>query len=74
MLLPISMSIVHKDKLVEQNGKQHRKSSKTKTSFVEQFLQAIHNEVLLNTVLGDIWFGNVHGVDKLETIFMPKGE
>ena len=40
--LPISMSIVHKDKLVEQNGKQHRKSSKTKNElFREQFIMPL---------------------------------
>jgi len=57
--LPLSMSIVHKDKIVEENGKQKRKSSKTKNElFQDQFLQAIHNEVKFETVLGDIWFGN----------------
>ena len=66
--LPISMSIVHKDKLVEENGKQHRKSSKTKNElFREQFLQAIHNEVLFNTVLGDIWFGNVKNMELISS-------
>ena len=40
--LPISMSIVHKDKLVEQNGKQHRKSSKTKNElFRKQFIMPL---------------------------------
>ena len=40
--LPISMSIVHKDKLVEENGKQHRKSSKTKNElFREQFIMPL---------------------------------
>ena len=66
--LPISMSIVHKDKLVEENGKQHRKSSKTKNAlFREQFLQAIHNEVSFNTVLGDIWFGNVKNMELISS-------
>ena len=36
------MSIVHKDKLVEENGKQHRKSSKTKNElFREQFIMPL---------------------------------
>ena len=62
--LPISMSIVHKDKWVEENGRQKRKSSKTKNElFREQFLQAIHNEVSFTTVLGDIWFGNVKNME-----------
>ncbi len=62
--LPLSMSIVHKDKLVEENGKQKRKSSKTKNKlFREQFLQAVHNEVLFSVVLGDIWFGNVKNME-----------
>ena len=40
--LPISMSIVHKDKLVEENGKQHRKSSKIKNElFREQFIMPL---------------------------------
>ena len=40
--LPISMSIVHKDKLVEENGKQHRKSSKTKNElFRKQFIMPL---------------------------------
>ena len=40
--LPISMSIVHKDKLVEENGKQYRKSSKTKNElFREQFIMPL---------------------------------
>ena len=40
--LPISMSIVHKDKLVEENGKQYRKSSKTKNElFRKQFIMPL---------------------------------
>ena len=62
--LPISMSIVHKDKLVEENGKQKRKISKTKNElFREQFLQGVHNEVSFSTVLGGIWFGNVKNME-----------
>jgi len=68
--LPISLSIVHKDKLVEDlsggagKGKLKRKSSQTKNElFREQFLQAIHNEAVFSTVLGDIWFGNVKNME-----------
>lgn len=64
------MSIDHKDKLVEglsagaAKGKLKRKSSKTKNElFREQFLQAIHNEVVFSAVLGDIWFGNVKNME-----------
>jgi DDE superfamily endonuclease len=64
--LPLSMSIVHKDKLVEENGKQKRKSSKTKNElFQGQFLQAIHNEVQFDTVLADIWFGNIKNMQMI---------
>ena len=43
--LPISMSIVHKDKLVEENGKQYRKSSKTKNAlFRETIYHAFKGE------------------------------
>ena len=32
-----------------------------------QFLQAIHNEVSFNTVLGDIWFGNVKNMELISS-------
>lgn len=62
--LPLSMSIVHKDQIVIENGKEKRKSSKTKNElFQEQFLQTVHNEVKFETVLADIWFGNIKNMD-----------
>ena len=64
--LPLSMSIVHKDKIVTEKGKQKRKSSKTKNElFQGQFLQTIHNEVKFETVLGDIWFGNIKNMQMI---------
>ena len=61
---PLSLSIVHKDEWVEDKGKLKRKSSKTKNElFREQFLQAIHNQVSLSTVLADIWFVNVKNME-----------
>ncbi len=69
--LPLAMSIVHKDKVVIEKGKQKRKSSKTKNElFQEQFLQAIHNEVKFKTVLADIWFGNVKNME----VIISKGK
>ncbi len=62
--LPLSMCIVHKDRFVEVKGKIKRKSSRTKNElFRQQFLQALHNEVTFNIVLGDIWFGNVKNME-----------
>jgi len=62
--LPLSMSIVHKDQIVIENGKEKRKSSKTKNElFQEQFLQTVHNGVKFETVLADIWFGNIKNMD-----------
>jgi len=66
--LPLSMSIIHKDKIVIEQGKEKRKSSKTKNElFQEQFLQTIHNEVKFETVLADIWFGNIKNMEMITT-------
>lgn len=74
--LPLSMSIVHKNKIVIEKGKEKRKSSITKNEiFQEQFIQAVHNEVSFETVLGDIWFGNNKNMElitsKCKEFIMP---
>ena len=62
--LPLCMSIVHKDKMIEEKGKQRRKSSKTKHElFREQFSQTVHNEVKFGTFLVDSWFGNTKNME-----------